>query len=139
MAVALGHDVVFKLGTSAGSLTTLSGDGGGLVDVDFQVALLEAPFLIEGNTDAEYGVIPIKTRQIVFNIKDTSDSRALVDIENVGDTLFFELGRYGGGTGAEKLTGSGPLSTIGNPRPWRGVSAYAVTLMISGDVTAGTY
>ena len=137
--VALGVDVVFKIGSSASALTTLSGQGLGLVDVNYDPTLLEAPVLVEGGRDAEYAAIPIKTRMIVFNVKDMVAYRALISVEDIGDTLFFELGRYGDSAGDEKITGSGVIASISNPRQWRGVSSFEVNLQVSGPVTIGTY
>ena len=141
---ALGHEAVFKIAKDGQSLVEFSGtdadgDAIGLSGLRFTPSLLGSPILREGNLDAQYVVVPAKSRQITFSVDDLAITRAIVDVEEIGTKVDWELGRYNDTAGNEKRTGKGVIIDSVNERDWLGKSSFAVTVQVQGAVTVGTY
>ena len=132
----LGRNASLKTGDAANSLTTMSGDGSGLANVQLEDTVESRDIPGQG-TGVHRQSIGVHDRTLTFTVDANATTWARFWNRN-GETEFFEWGPRGSASGMPKVTGSGILQVSLNGGNADALT-FDVTITISGNTTVGTF
>lgn len=130
-----GAGQVFKIGPAANSLTTISGEGNGLANVDLQPTA--GTRVIPGGGPAYRQLDGTSDWTLPFEVDANAVTWPLL-FNKIGATLHFEWAPLGDDAGDPKVTGQGIVS-VPVPAPTGDVIVFSVNVEADGPLTVGSY